>query len=127
MTVNDLLDSEVFIPAMLVIFVVVMIFAIPAGVAMSKKTNNEIYGDNECGTIKEERNAKIVARTITPHPINKEVMVNKIVFELENGSRVELAIKDPNNYGVMVEGDYGTLKYQGKKFIGFERGSTNET
>ena len=77
MSVNDLLDSEVFIPAMLVVFVV--------------------------------------------------VMINMVVFELANGSRVELAIKDPNTYGIMVEGDRGTLKYQGKKFVGFERGSNNET
>ena len=58
MSVNDLLDSEVFIPAMLVVFVVVMIFAIPAGLAMGKKTNNNIYGDNEYGATKEEKMQK---------------------------------------------------------------------
>lgn len=126
MSVNDLLDSEVFIPAMLVIFVVVMIFAIPAGLAMSKKTNNNIYGDDEYGATKEEKNAKIIARRTTPHPLNQAVMINMVVFELANGSRIELAIKDPNTYGIMVEGDRGTLKYQGKKFVGFERGSNNE-
>lgn len=126
MSVNDLLDSEVFIPAMLVIFVVVMIFAIPAGLAMSKKTNNNIYGDDEYGATKEEKNAKIIARRTTPHPLNQAVIINMVVFELANGSRVELAIKDPNTYGIMVEGDRGTLKYQGKKFVGFERGSNNE-
>ena len=126
MSVNDLLDSEVFIPAMLVIFVVVMIFAIPAGLAMSKKTNNNIYGDDEYGETKEEKNAKIIARRTVPHPLNQAVMINMVVFELANGSRVELAIKDPNTYGVMVEGDRGTLKYQGKKFVDFERGSSNE-
>ena len=126
MSVNELLDSEVFIPAMLVIFVVVMIFAIPAGLAMSKKTNNNIYGDDEYGATEEEKNAKIIARRTTPHPLNQAVMINMVVFELANGSRVELAIKDPNTYGIMVEGDRGTLKYQGKKFVGFERGSNNE-
>ena len=126
MSVNDLLDSEVFIPAMLVIFVVVMIFAIPAGLAMSKKTNNNIYGDDEYGSTKEEKNTKIIARRTTPHPLNQAVMINMVVFEMANGSRVELTIKDPNTYGIMVEGDRGTLKYQGKKFVGFERDSNNE-
>ncbi len=126
MSINDLLDSEILIPAMLVIFVVVMIFAIPAGLAMGKKTNNNIYGDDEYGATKEEKNAKIIARRTTPHPLNQAVMINMVVFELANGSRVELAIKDPNTYGIMVEGDRGTLKYQGKKFVGFERGSNNE-
>lgn len=126
MSVNDLLDSEVFIPAMLVVFVVVMIFAIPAGLAMGKKTNSNIYGENEYGATKEEKNAKIIARRTTPHPLNRAVMINMVVFELANGSRVELAIKDPNTYGIMVEGDCGTLKYQGKKFVDFERSSNNE-
>lgn len=126
MSINDLLDSEILIPAMLVIFVVVMIFAIPAGLAMGKKTNNNIYGDDEFGATKEEKNAKIIARRTTPHPLNQAVMINMVMFELANGSRIELAIKDPNTYGIMVEGDRGTLKYQGKKFVGFERGSNNE-
>lgn len=65
-------------------------------------------------------------RRTTPHPLNQAVMINMVVFELANGSRVELAIKDPNTYGVMVEGDRGTLKYLGKKFVSFERGNSNE-
>ncbi len=121
MSINDLLDSEVFIPAMLVIFVVIMIFAVPTGLARGRKTNNNIYGDDEYGATKEEKNAKIIARRSAPHPLNQAVMINMVVFELANGSRVELAIKDPNTYGIMVEGDSGTLKYQGKKFIEFER------
>lgn len=126
MSINDLLDSEAIIPAMLVIFVVIMIFAIPTGLAIGKKTNNDIYGDDEYGATQVEKNAKIIARRTTPHPLNQAVMINMVVFELANGSRIELAIKDPNTYGIVVEGDCGTLKYQGKKFIGFERGSNNE-
>lgn len=127
MSINDLLDSEVLIPATLVVFVVVMIIAIPAGLSMGKKTNNNIYGDDEYGATKEEKNAKIIARRTTPHPFNQAVMINMVVFELSNGSRVELAIKDPNTYGIMVEGDCGILKYQGKKFVSFERGNSSET
>ncbi len=126
MSVNDLLDSEILIPAMMIFFVVIMVFALPVGIAMSKKTNNNIYGDDEEGTIKEEKNVKIIARRTTPHPLNQTVMINMVVFELTTGSRVELAIKNPDTYGIMVEGDSGTLKYQGKKFIGFERGNKNE-
>lgn len=127
MSVNDLLDSEILIPMMLVSFVVIMIVFVPIGLAIGKKTNNRIYGDDECGAAKEEKGAKIIARRTTPHPMNQAVMINMVVFELANGSRVELAIKDPKIYGVMVEGDCGTLKYQGKKFVSFERGSNNET
>lgn len=126
MSVNDLLDSETLIPIMMIIFLLIMIFAIPTGMALSKNVNNNIYGDGENEDTKEEKNAKIVARRSTPHPYNQTVLINKVVFELEDGSRVELAIKDPNTYGIMVEGDCGKLTYQGKKFIGFERGDNNE-
>ena len=127
MSVNDLLDSDVLIPAMLVMFLVIMIFAIPVGLAMGKKANKEIYGDDEYGVIKEERNAKVLARRTAPHPMNQAVMINMVVFELANGSRVELAIKDAQQYGIMIEGDCGTLTYQGKKFVSFERGNGVET
>ncbi len=126
MSINDLLDSEVLIPAMLVVFVVVMIFAIPTGIAMSRKTNSSIYGDDEYETTNEEENARIIARRTNPHPLNQTVMVNTVVFELADGNRIELAIKDTDTYSLMVEGDCGTLKYQGKKFVEFERGSSNE-
>lgn len=121
MSINDLLDSKILIPAILVIFLIIMIFAVPAGFAMSKKANNNIYGDNEFGAINEEKNAKVLAKRATPHPLNQATVINMVVFELANGNRVELAIKDTNKYGVMIEGDYGTLKSQGKKFINFER------
>ena len=127
MSINDLLDSEAIIPSMLVMFVIIMIFALPAGLAMSKKANNDIYGDDDYASTIEEKNVKIVARRTAPHPLNHSVMLNMVVFELTNGSRIELAIKDQNMYGIMVEGDHGTLKYQGKKFVSFERGINNET
>lgn len=126
MSINDLLADDTLIPTMLVLFVVIMVIAIPVGISMSKKTNSNIYGDDEIGLTQEEKNVKIIARRTTPHPLNQSVMINMVVFEFVNGRRIELAIKDPNIYGVMVEGDYGTLKYYGKKFISFQRGSNRE-
>lgn len=121
MSINDLLESDTFLPTIFIVFLLVMIVAIPIGLAVGKKTNDTIYGDDEYDTTTEENNAKVLARRTSPHPLNQTIMINMVVFELENGNRVELAIKDPNIYGIMVEGDCGTLKYTGKKFIGFER------
>jgi len=126
MSINDLLDDEMLIPTIMVVFIIVLLFAIPIGVAVSRKTNENIYGDNEYGTAREEKNAKIIARRSVPHPMSPTIRVNMVVFELTNGSRIELAIKDSTAFGVMVEGDFGTLKYQGKKFVSFERGRSNE-
>lgn len=42
-------------------------------------------------------------------------------FELENGQRMELSIPD-EKIGYLVEGDEGTLSFQGEIYVGFERG-----
>ncbi|MFB6366075.1 DUF2500 domain-containing protein [Paenibacillus elgii] len=41
-------------------------------------------------------------------------------FEFEDGGRVELPLKGPQ-YGLLVEGDFGELTYQGTRFIDFVR------
>ncbi len=121
MSINDILNDDSFIPICMVMFVIIMVIALPIGIAMGKKTNKSIYGDDEFGSITQVKGAKIVARRTSPHPLNQTVMINMVVFELSNGERIEFAIKDPNTYGVMVEGDFGTLSYRGKKFIRFDR------
>lgn len=121
MSINDLLDNEMLLPTMMIFFVIIMLIAVPVGLSMRNKTNKSIYGDDESGETREERNARIIATKRTPHPLNQTVMINMVVFEFTDGNRVELAVKDPTIYGIMVEGDCGTLKYQGKKFLNFER------
>ncbi len=44
-----------------------------------------------------------------------------VTFELENGKRLELGMKD-SEYGMLAEGDQGQLSYQGTRYLGFERG-----
>ena len=41
-------------------------------------------------------------------------------FELEDGSRLELGLKDAE-YGMLAEGDQGQLSFQGTRYLGFER------
>ena len=41
-------------------------------------------------------------------------------FELTNGERMELAVPS-NEFGMLVEGDSGTLTFQGTRYLGFNR------
>ncbi|WNB91248.1 DUF2500 domain-containing protein [Bacillus sp. NEB1478] len=41
-----------------------------------------------------------------------------ITFELKNGDRKEFKVK-PEEFGVLVEEDKGTLEYQGTRYVGF--------
>lgn len=43
-----------------------------------------------------------------------------VTFELSEGDRIEFDI-DGIDYGQLVEGDCGTLTYQGSRFLGFDR------
>lgn len=43
-----------------------------------------------------------------------------ITFEFINGERSEFVVKG-KDYGLMVEGDKGTLSFQGSRFIRFDR------
>ncbi len=125
MSINDLLDSDITI--LFIMLAIGFPFYLLARFNWIKRFHNNVYGDYECGKTMEETNTKIIAKRTITHPFNKTVMINMVLFELANGSRIELAIKDSTTYGIMIEGDCGTLKHQGKKFVSFERGNINET
>lgn len=43
-----------------------------------------------------------------------------VTFQVESGDRMELHVSGME-YGLLVEGDYGKLTFQGTRYIGFER------
>lgn len=43
-----------------------------------------------------------------------------VTFEVESGDRMEFLV-DGRWYGMLVERDFGTLKFQGTRFLDFER------
>lgn len=120
MSINDLLDTDLTI--ILGVIFLSLLFFLVVWCANLKKANDRIYGNvDDYGDVTRLHNVKIVAKRQAPHLMDSSIKINMIVFELENGNRIELAIKDSQVFGVMVEGDYGTLSYQGKRFVHFER------
>ena len=45
-----------------------------------------------------------------------------VTFEFDSGDRLELQV-DGQEYGQLVEGDYGELAFQGTRYLGFTRHS----
>ena len=43
-----------------------------------------------------------------------------VSFEVQSGDRMELHMSG-HEYGLLVEGDYGMLSFQGTRYLGFER------
>lgn len=43
-----------------------------------------------------------------------------VTFEVQSGDRMELRMAG-NEYGLLIEGDFGDLTFQGTRFLSFER------
>ena len=43
-----------------------------------------------------------------------------VTFQVSSGDRMELHVPG-SEYGMLVEGDYGNLTFQGTRYLGFER------
>lgn len=43
-----------------------------------------------------------------------------VTFEVESGDRMELSVAG-QEYGLLVEGDFGELSFQGTRYLGFQR------
>ena len=43
-----------------------------------------------------------------------------VTFELDSGDRMEFSMSG-SDYGMLIEGDVGTLNFQGTRYLGFER------
>lgn len=121
MSINDLMNDESFLQMLLWVVGIGGIIVFFVALAAAKKNDKQIYGGDDCDTALFRGRVRVVARRTTPHPMTPKIMVNMVVFEMENGSRVELAIRDPAVFGTIVEGDQGILSYQGKRFVGFQR------
>ena len=71
--------------------------------------------------------AKVVAKRTnhTRHSGGRHHMAHTtttyfVTFEVESGDRMELRLQG-HEYGLIVEGDYGELTFQGTRFLGFTR------
>lgn len=47
-----------------------------------------------------------------------------VTFEVDSGDRMELRVAS-NEYGLLVEGDFGVLHFQGTRYLGFDRSREN--
>ena len=110
---------EPMIISFLIVFAIAFIFVIIPMLKKSAQTTKEMFGENEIGN-EEIVNAKIVSKK-TYSPVGSIEQLNFVIFEKQNGERIELAIKDNEQYKMMLEGDFGTLTHVGKRYISFVR------
>ena len=57
------------------------------------------------------------------HPNNGDTTSSTsyyVTFEVDSGDRIEFSMSG-SEYGMLIEGDAGTLNFQGTRYFGFER------
>ena len=112
---------------LIAVFAVLLVGAVARGVYVWMRNNR---------SPQENVNARVVAKRMKVSGHGGSMLTNRVsamntfhsstytnyfvTFELENGSRLELGMKDPE-YGMLAEGDQGRLSYQGTRYLGFER------
>ena len=65
--------------------------------------------------------ACVVAKRMQMHHHRHHVSTGYFVtFQVESGDRIELSVSG-QEYGLLIEGDYGRFSFQGTRFLSFER------
>jgi len=112
---------------LIVVFAVLLIGAIGRGLYVWMRNNR---------SPQETADARVIAKRMKVSGHGGTMMANRVsamntihsstrteyfvTFEMENGRRLELGVKDPE-YGMLAEGDRGRLSWQGTRYLGFER------
>lgn len=105
--------GPIFIGIIFIIVISVILISILKGITEWNKNNNSPILNVE---------AKVVGkRTATRGGGETRAYSSYFVtFEFGSGDRLELGVKDVD-YGMLVEGDQGELKFQGTRFLNFTR------
>lgn len=120
-------ESNPVMTILIAVFAVLLVGAVARGVYVWMRNNR---------SPQENVNARVVAKRMKVSGHGGSMLTNRVsamntfhsstytnyfvTFELDNGSRLELSMKDPE-YGMLAEGDQGRLSYQGTRYLGFER------
>lgn len=97
-----------------IIFGVVMIFSgIKKGLSAANETREQENLERQKPIV--EIQAKLISKTVLINNIKYE-----LIFESEDGNRLNFAVQK-NAAELLVEGDVGKLRYQGKLFNSFIR------
>ena len=108
------------------IFIVAVVFAIVlgkiayravAGLAEWSRNNSMPVQDAAARVV--ARRTEFYGRT-SSHSHGRVSTYYFATFEMKSGERSEFSLSGPQ-YGLLAEGDEGTLTYQGTRYLGFKR------
>ncbi len=87
----------------------------------AKKNQNNVLGTSDIANYQKTCIKAKVVNKINKNVNNYNDPFNHIIFEKENGERLEFALRDENIYNNIIVGDKGLLTFAGNAFIDFVR------
>ena len=111
---------------LIAVFAVILVGAIGRGLYVWIRNNNSPQENVEARVVAKRMKVSghggtMMRNTAVMNTMHSSTYTRYFVtFELEDGKRLELGVKDPE-YGMLAEGDRGRLSYQGTRYLGFER------
>ncbi len=108
-----------------IMFTLVFLLFIGVFVSIAVKGIGQWNNNNHSPRLTVE--AKVVAKRTnyhrhsgTNHTASHTSSTYYVTFEVQSGDRMELQMTGPE-YGLLIEGDFGELTFQGTRYLGFQR------
>lgn len=113
---------DVFPIIFIIMFVVILgviVVSVAKGIGQWKKNNDSPILDSAVVAVAKRTDVSSHHHAGEHHHSSSSTYYH-VTFEFESGSRLELAVSG-QQYGQIAEGDAGMLRFQGTRFLGFER------
>jgi hypothetical protein len=118
------------VPAFMAVIFVVMFATIFTSVAYQAATGFAVWSRNNSLPIEEgparvvSKRSEVIGGGHTHHHTHRRVRTYYYeTFEMKSGERLEFGL-DGSEFGLLVEGDVGTLKHQGTRYHRFLRANS---
>lgn len=115
--------SAIF-PIFFILVAVLVVFTIILGLAEWNKNNQSPRLTVEAKVVSKRENTTHYqdnANYEVTHVVTMRTNTTYYVtFEVESGDRMEMCV-DGQQYGMLAEGDFGKLTFQGTRYLGFDR------
>ena len=102
---------------------VLIVVTIIRGIARWNKNNHSPRVDSEAKVVAKRMDIRHMNHGNAGSVNNMNSMTSTwyyVTFQFTSGDRIELEVPR-DEYGLLAEGDTGTLTFQGKRYLGFER------
>lgn len=108
---------DVIFPIFFIVFICFFAYALFSNIKQWHKNNQSPVIDANVKIVSKRQNrTHHTSANNMPHTTTSYY----VTFEFKSGDRMELAVKG-SEYGYLAEGDKGNLRFQGTRYISFER------